>query len=145
MEDNVHFANKKKYKILSIEESGQGTFKIQGLEYDEEKFDNIEKDISIKAPESPVIFTEQPLDAPSNVTLQILSEDVDQEVSYGLRAIWDEVAGAVSYRVQFFSGNVLLASFEIPSKNQSSMQYDFRDPRITENGSYYARIYTRGR
>ena len=145
MEDNVHFANKKKYKILSIEESGQGTFKVQGLEYDEEKFDNIEKDISIKAPESPVIFTEQPLDAPSNVTLQILSEDVDQEVSYGLRATWDEVAGAVSYRVQFFSGNVLLASFEIPSKNQSSMQYDFRDPRITENGSYYARIYTRGR
>jgi predicted phage tail protein len=145
MEDDVHFANKKKYKILSIEESGQGTFKVQGLEYDEEKFDNIEKDISIKAPESPVIFTEQPLDAPSNVTLQILSEDVDQEVSYGLRAMWNEVAGAVSYRVQFFSGNVLLASFEIPSKNQWSMEYDFRDPRITENGSYYARIYTRGR
>ena len=144
MEDNVHFANKKKYKILSIEESGQGTFKVQGLEYDEEKFDNIEKDISIKPPESPVIFTEQPLDAPSNVTLQILSEDVDQEVPYGLRVVWTEVSGAISYRVQFFSGNILMGSFEIPSKNQSSMQYDFRDPRITENGSYYARIYTRG-
>lgn len=145
MEDNVHFANKKKYKILSIEESGQGTFKVQGLEYDEEKFDNIEKDISIKPPESPVIFTEQPLDAPSNVTLQILSEDVDQEVPYGLRVTWNEVSGAISYRVQFFNGNILMGSFEIPSKNSPSMNYDFRDPRITENGSYYARIYTRGR
>lgn len=144
MEDNVHFANKKKYKILSIEESGQGTFKVQGLEYDEEKFDNIEKDISITPPESPVIFTEQPLDSPSNINLTILSEDVEQEVPYGLRVDWNEVAGAVSYRIQFFSGNILMGSFEVSSKNQTSMEYDFRDPRITENGSYYARIYTRG-
>ena len=56
LEDSVNYANSKQYKILNIQEESNGIFNIQGLEYNVDKFDNIEKDLSINRPNYPVIF-----------------------------------------------------------------------------------------
>lgn len=58
LEDKVNLANKKQYKVLNITEDSNGLYSVNGLEYNVDKFDNIEKDLSIKQPEHPVIFTE---------------------------------------------------------------------------------------
>ena len=54
----MNFAKPKQYKVINITEESNGLFSVQALEYDVEKFDNIEKDISIKNPEHPVVFTD---------------------------------------------------------------------------------------
>lgn len=61
LEDQVNYANAKQYKILNIKEESNGIFSIQGLEYNVDKFDNIEKDLSINKPNYPVIFNEDSL------------------------------------------------------------------------------------
>lgn len=58
LNDSVNFAKPKQYKVINITEESNGLFSVQALEYDVEKFDNIEKDISIKNPEHPVVFTD---------------------------------------------------------------------------------------
>lgn len=58
LEDGVNLANKKQYKVINITEESNGLFRINGLQYNVDKFDNIEKDLSIKQPEYPVVFTE---------------------------------------------------------------------------------------
>ena len=58
LEDKVNLANKKQYKVMNISEKSNGLFSISALEYSVDKFDNIEKDLSIKQPEHPVIFTD---------------------------------------------------------------------------------------
>lgn len=58
LEDRVNLANKKQYKVINITEESNGLFRINGLQYNVDKFDNIEKDLSIKQPEYPVVFTE---------------------------------------------------------------------------------------
>ena len=58
LKDSVNFAKPKQYKVINITEASNGIFNIQALEYNIEKFDNIEKDISIKNPENPVVFTD---------------------------------------------------------------------------------------
>jgi len=57
LNDSVNFAKPKQYKVINITEESNGLFNIQALEYDIDKFDNIEKDISIRNPEHPVVFT----------------------------------------------------------------------------------------
>lgn len=57
LNDSVNFAKPKQYRVINITEKSNGIFSIQALEYDQDKFDNIEKDISIKNPEHPVVFT----------------------------------------------------------------------------------------
>ena len=58
LEDDVNYANAKQYKILNITEESNGIFNIQGLEYNADKFDNIEKDLSINRPNYPIIYNE---------------------------------------------------------------------------------------
>jgi predicted phage tail protein len=58
LEDKVNLANKKQFKVMNITEDSNGLFSISALEYNVDKFDNIEKDLSIKQPEYPVIFNE---------------------------------------------------------------------------------------
>lgn len=143
IEDSVNLAEPEKYKIVNITESSNGVYKIQGVEYNEDKFDNIEKSLSVKKPNSPVIFTENSLDAPSGVTLEILPEDIVNKIPYGIKASWERVEGAASYRVQFFSEDLLLSTFEIQANLELQiMSHDYRSEKIIENGNYYARVYS---
>jgi len=143
MEDSVNLAEPKKYKILNIAESSNGVYNIQGLEYNEDKFDNIERDLSLTQPKSPVIFTENSIDPPSEITVEILSEDIKNNIPYGVKATWSMVIAAASYRVQFFNENILLATFEVPNdKTAETISHEFRSERVVENGTYYARVYS---
>jgi predicted phage tail protein len=143
LESNIHFASKKQYKVINITEESKGIFNIQGLQYDIDKFDNIEKEASLTAPVSPVIFTEKTLAPPASVKIEILDEDAENHVPYGLKAIWENDSAAASYRVQFFDTNDLLATFEINNDQKSSeMSYIYRNKRISEGGSYYVRVYS---
>ena len=118
-------------------------YNIQGLEYNEDKFDNIERDLSLTQPKSPVIFTENSIDPPSEITVEILSEDIDNNIPYGVKATWSMVISAASYRVQFFNENILLATFEVPNdKTAEAISHEFRSERVVENGTYYARVYS---
>lgn len=58
IDDNVNLANKKQYKVMNINEDSNGLFSITALQYSVDKFDNIEKDLSLKEPQFPVIFNE---------------------------------------------------------------------------------------
>lgn len=143
MEDSVNLAEPKKYKILNIAESSNGVYNIQGLEYNEDKFDNIERSLSLTRPKSPVIFTENSIDPPSEIKVEILSEDIENNIPYGLKATWSMVIAAASYRVQFFNENILLATFEVPNdKTAETISHEFRSEKVVENGTYYARVYS---
>lgn len=143
MQDLVNLADPKPYKVMNIVESSNGVFEIQAIQYSEDKFDNIEKNISIKQPESPVIFTTSEVEAPSNVKLEIIEEDFSLKIPYGLNVSWDTVNSAASYKVQFFDGNMLLSSFEIPNNKEEDVNsFSYRSEKISEDGSYYARIYS---
>lgn len=143
IEDSVNLAEPGRYKIVNITESSNGVYKIQGVEYNEDKFDNIEKSLSVKKPNSPVIFTENSLDAPSGVTVEILPEDIVNKIPYGIKASWERVEGAASYRVQFFSEDLLLSTFEIQANPELQiMSHDYRSEKIIENGNYYVRVYS---
>ena len=143
MEDSVNLAKPKQFKVVNITESSNGIFEVRGLEYNKEKFDNIEKNMSIKHPESPVIFTESVLDAPSEITIEILSEDVSRKIPYGLKLSWNTVLSAASYKIQFFNGNILISTFEIPNdKGVEVNSYSYRNETIKEDGNYYGRVYS---
>lgn len=143
VEDSVNLAKPNKYKIVNITESSNGVYKIQGIEYNEDKFDNIEKDLLVKEPTSPVIFTEDSIPPPSNISIEILQENISKNIPYGIRASWKNVQAAASYRVQFFNEDVLLSTFEVPNnKELETIIHDYRDERIVENGNYYVRVYS---
>ena len=143
LQSDVNLANKKQYKIINITEESNGIFNVQGLEYNADKFDNIEKHASIQPPTKPVLFTEKTLAPPANVKIEILNEDFQNKIPYGLKAIWKTDPAAASYRVQFFDQNDLLATFEINNdKRQDKMSYTHRNKRISEDGTYYVRIYS---
>lgn len=143
LEDTVNLAEPNKYKIINITESSNGVFQIQGLEYNEDKFDNIEKDLSIKEPKSPVIFTENSVDPPTEITVEVLPENLNKKIPYGIKASWEMIEAAASYKVQFFNENILLATFEIPNdKTADTISHEYRSDRVVENGTYYARVYS---
>lgn len=143
MEDSVNLAKPKQFKVVNITESSNGIFEVRALEYNKEKFDNIEKNMSIKDPESPVIFTESALDAPSEITIEILEENVSKKIPYGLKLSWNTVISAASYKVQFFNGNILMSTFEVPNdKTSETNSYSYRNEMIKENGNYYGRVYS---
>tara|TARA_R110002020_G_scaffold133235_4_gene297338 strand:- start:2595 stop:7973 length:5379 start_codon:yes stop_codon:yes gene_type:complete len=143
LEDTVNLAEPNKYKIINLTESSNGVYQIQGLEYNEDKFDNIEKDLSIKEPKSPVIFTENSIDPPTEITVEVLPENLNEKIPYGIKASWSMVEAAASYKVQFFNENILLATFEIPNdKTAGTISHEYRSERIVENGNYYARVYS---
>lgn len=143
IEDDVNFANKKQYKVLNLKEESNGIFSVQGLQYSREKFDNIEKDMSISEPSSPVIFTEKALAPPSGISIEFLDEDIPNNIPYGLKATWETDSAAAYYRVQFFDQNDLLSTFEvINDKDSSESSFSYRDKKISEEGNYYARIYS---
>jgi hypothetical protein len=145
IEDRVNFANKKEFKVINITEKSNGVFHVQGLQYNKEKFDSIEKGASMKAPESPVIFTEKSIDQPSNVGVTILGPKPGLGIPYGITADWDRVPAAVRYRVQFFDGLVLLGTFEVDNIHTSEAQsYTFRSEFISAGGTYYARVSSVG-
>ena len=140
LKDSVNFAIPKSYKIINITEESPGIFSIQGLQYNVEKFDNIERDASLEAPQSPVIFTEAALDAPGSVFLSVLES---QGEGYGLEAQWESVVGAISYRVQFFNGNTLLATKYVERDIDSDTQAtSYRGEKIVEGANYYVRVYS---
>lgn len=143
LEDGVNLAIPKQYKIINIKESSNGTFEIQGIEYNDKKFENIETDASLDAPKYPVIFTEKNIDAPEGVKLEMLHDDPGNFIPYGLKSSWEMVLAAATYKVQYFNENVLLATFEIDNdKNSAIITHEYRSEKIFENGNYYVRVYS---
>lgn len=146
LEDKVSFAEPAKYKVLNVSEESLGIFKIDGMEYDENKFKLIEENASIPTPRHPVIFTESQLGAPENVTLEF-RESRPYVSSTGragvlpatLSAKWDKVLGAVGYRVQFFKGKELMTTIELDNTKE---KYDYYSRTVVEGESYHVRVYS---
>lgn len=59
MEDLSSFAKTKQYKVINITEETNGIFRINGLQYDVDKFENIEKNLSLRPPVGPVIYNDK--------------------------------------------------------------------------------------
>ena len=145
IEDSVNFAEKRNFKVINITEKSNGIFQVQGIQYNKEKFDNIEKNSSLKAPEAPVIFTEKAIDQPENVVISALDSDPAAGLDYGIQVTWNRVPAAMSYRVQFFDGLILLRTLTINNNHSSEEQsISLRSDLITEGGTYYARVYSIG-
>ena len=139
MEDKVNFATKKQYKTINITEETNGIFAVQGLQYNSGKFGHIENNLSLPAPSSPVIYTQAPLDAPDDIRIEVL--DSFATIPMGLKATWSAVVGASSYKLQFFNGNALLSTFEIPAEETEHV-FEYRSEKIVEGGTYYARVHS---
>ena len=58
LNDGVNLANPKQYKVINITEESNGLYAIQAIQYNIDKFDNIEKNISLSVLNSPVVFTD---------------------------------------------------------------------------------------
>ena len=145
IEDHVNFAEKKTFKVINITEKSNGVFGIQGIQYNKDKFDSIEKNSSIKPPSEPVIFTEKSIDQPTNVSITIEGPNIGLGIPYGLTADWGTVAAAVGYRVQFFDGLILLGTVEVNNDHSKEQQtYTLRNESISEGGTYYARVSSVG-
>ena len=146
IEDDVNFANKKQYTILNIIEEEKGVFTLQGKQYNSGKFGYIEDNISLPPPTSPIIFTEKSLGAPSSVSIETLGDDYSSNIPMGLRARWNTVSGAASYRVQFFNENTLLATFtKARVAGLESDTLEFRSEKVVEGATYYSRVYAQER
>jgi predicted phage tail protein len=141
LEDGVSFAEASSYKVLNVSEQSLGIFKIDGMEYDQNKFKLIEENESIPTPRQPVIFTESLVDAPGNVKLEFNDTDPwgNPRPRPIMRATWDGVLGAAGYRVQFFRGKELLTTVELSNK---TFQHDYEDRDITEGENYHVRVYS---
>ena len=140
--DSVNFSGPKTYRVININEQTVGTFSVQGVEYDKDKFDNIERNASLKEPSSPVIFTEKNLDPPADLTISVNNETQIGRNQYVLIANWSTVVGASRYRVQFFNGTQLLSTFEMVNNNAQELQVArYKGPDIIDGQSYYARVY----
>ena len=138
IDDSVNFSQPKTYRVININEKSRGGFTVQGVEYDKDKFENIENNASLQEPKSPVIFTEAKLDPPTEVSITASYSSL----GYGLQASWRAVVGATRYRAQFFNGSELLATFEVQNNNKVELQtlsYNGKD--IIEGQDYYVRIY----
>ncbi len=143
VEDPIHLANKKQYKVISMTEESNGVFNIQGSGYNNDKFRNIEENASIKNPTSPVLFTEKSLVPPGDVNIYALDEDLTNDLTYGLTAEWKTDVSAARYRIQFYGQNNLIASFEVKNDpNKDEQTFSYRGEEIYEGGTYYVRIYS---
>jgi predicted phage tail protein len=145
IEDSVNLANKYTYKVVNVAEKSNGIFAVQGVQYNSGKFGRIEENLSLVSPASPVIFTQKNIEAPASVLISAMDEDITTNTPYGLQASWVKVNGAASYRVQFFEGNILLSTFEVPHSELGETQAQvYRSEILSENGSYSARVASIG-
>jgi len=141
IEDKVNLAATKQYKVVNINEESNGIFAVQGLQYNSGKFGNIENNLNLPKPLSPVIFTEAPLDNPTNVIISAVAEMPEKSIPLGLEVQWSSVAGAAKYRIQIFNGNTLLATLTQDNDLSSDVQsITYRSEKILEGENYYARI-----
>ncbi len=139
IEDSVNLATPNSYKVINITEQSVGVMKIQGIQYNSEKFGNIEDNTSLKTPEEPLIFTEASVDAPPDVTLEATSSGG----SYGLKVSWSSVEGATAYSVQIFNGTLQIAGFELNADTSSDAQtFNYHGSDIIEGVEYFARVYS---
>ena len=148
LEDSVSFANAATYKVINVSEESLGIFKIDGMEYDKNKFKLIEENETIPTPRMPVIFTESLINAPDDVTLEYSSsEDLSYTNRAGrlvfpppkLRASWSPVLGAAGYKVQFFKGKELMVTAELSNK---VTRYDYKGRDVKAGEKYHVRVYS---
>ena len=146
IEDGVNFAKPKTYKVITIKEESNGVFEIQGMEYNDDKFDNIEKDLSLSNPNSPIIFTEQALEYTVNSNVTILEETIEDPVTfeettnYKLQASWSTDQRPSAFRIQYFNQKDLIATFELPRTLETEYSHTI-DGDFDPNGNYYVRVY----
>ena len=115
IEDEVNMANAKTYSVLSMQEESNGIFKVTAKEYNKDKFDNIEKNLSIENPYVPVIWTDQIIsDHPVNSSVEVESiEQEDETLKHYLVAKWNTVQPSGYFRITYFNGVEKISSFEI--------------------------------
>jgi predicted phage tail protein len=172
IEDKVNLATKKQYKVLGIAEESNGIFQISAMQYNSGKFGNIENNASLPSPQSPVIFTQNPVDPPNNISCTPVEARSDwvimtkenaptwfwgasdwathgsEERMYaetlpaGLSGQWDHVAAASAYRVQFCQENTVFKSVEVPNSSASTHSFIYRSEQILPGDGYYIRVYS---
>jgi hypothetical protein len=150
LKDELNLAVTKQYKILSIKEEGDAIYRIEGIEYNSGKFGTIENNASLPTPRSPIIMNESFLEPPSMIELELLEEDIEQGLNYGIKIIFSEARSARIYRTQIFDGPQLIKTIEMnPSSldlvepvdpNARIFYYNYRDTKIIEGGNYHVKI-----
>ena len=146
IEDELNLATTKQYKVLNIIEEGDAIYKIEAMEYNSGKFGTIEDNATLPVPRSPIVMNTNFTPPPENIYIEMLDEDEELGLKYGLKIFWNEVSAARLYRVQVFHSKQLIKTLELGNKkiNRDSLtkqiSYDFRDTSIEEGKSYYVRI-----
>ena len=129
IEDEVNMASAKTFSVVSIEEQSNGVFKVTGKEYNRDKFENIENNLSIKNPYIPVIWTDRIIDnheVNASVEVETIEEEGKPNIYY-LVSSWqalDQPSGF--FRVTYFNGKDRIASFEIKREPTLDEKYSHR-------------------
>lgn len=134
IESNTNLAKPRQYRTINVVEKNPGVFKINGIKYNESKYGNIEKNLSITMPEIPPIHIVTPAD-PGSLTLS------RGATPNSLVAQWDIVAGALGYKLDIYKNDGIVQSLQIPQDYEvASMTHTIDTQGVV--GSYSAKIYS---
>ena len=88
------------FRVVSVQSNDDGTFAINAVEHDPDKYSFIDNGIRLDAP--PITVTPPgAMPAPANITISRY-DYVDQGINVAsMRVHWDAVAGAVAYEAQW--------------------------------------------
>lgn len=128
------------YRTISIEEEEVGKYRIQGLQYNPEKFIQIESGLGFDT--SPSVNNSVP-DAPSSITLTVHSFEAQvQAIGYSFYV--NNLNQITSYRV--FAKKDAFADSNIPASNYliANLPANITNSSYvpTESGVYYFRVYS---
>ncbi len=127
IEDAVNLSKPKTFRVLNISEQSNTTYKIEASQYAEEKFDEIEQNLTIENNPSPVIYTERRIeDQEDSIDLNIsqtFSEDGEvTSQTINMAFYTDEVP--VYFKIKYSYGYEVIATFEVERSQLNRRRVD---------------------
>jgi predicted phage tail protein len=116
IEDAVNLAKPKTYRVLNIVEESNTTYKIEASQYNPEKFREIEENLKLENPVSPVIFTERRIqDQEDNIELdfQEVLDESGEVIQQTIKMAFYTEELPPYFKIAYYFGYEVLGVFEV--------------------------------
>lgn len=96
---NSSVVNLQTFRVVSVMDTGEGTYELTGLKHNPQKYDFIERDVVLV--ESPVSLLNTPPDAPTNINISEALYQTGTSVKVLVQLGWDQMERADYYVVTY--------------------------------------------
>lgn len=139
IEEETEMAIPKKYRIVNIKEETNGIYMIEASEYHQEKYDNIEKSISITPPTEPSFYTEKMISNHKSVEFKYEYKDN----MYKINSKWQTAEKPAYFRVEYMEYSKIIVSLEIPRTPETEeYEHEFSSSKIKDPNGIRVKIYS---